>query len=97
MFLNSNSEQARKYFGQYICLQHGLTYSHFQDINLSNYQRSGKKRDKMKAWFNAYKAQFDETNLFKFWRDEHEEECNKLIEDIDNAIDEISKKLYIPE
>jgi len=97
MFLNSNSEQARKYFGQYICLQHGLTYSHFQDINLSNYQRNGKKRDKMKAWFNAYKAQFDETNLFKFWRDEHEDECNKLIEDIDNAIDEISKKLYIPE
>ena len=51
----------------------------------------------MKAWFNAYKAQFDETNLFKFWRDEHEDECNKLIEDIDSAIDEISKKLYIPE
>lgn len=51
----------------------------------------------MKAWFNAYKDQFDDTNLFKFWRDEHEDECNKLIEDIDNAIDEISKKLYIPE
>ena len=66
-------------------------------MDLNAYQRRGKKREKMKAWFNAHKDQFDDTNLFEFWRSEHEDECNKLIEDIDNAIDEISKKLYIPE
>lgn len=96
-FLQSNSEHATKYFEQYRCISNGLTRNHFRSIELSDFKRGGKKREKMKTWFNAYKGQFDDTNLFKFWRDEHKDECNKLIEDIDNAIDEISKKLYIPE
>lgn len=34
---------------------------------------------------------------FTYWAKEHEDECNRLIEDIDKAIVEISEKLYIPE
>ena len=96
-FLRSDSQACKDYFAQHICLTYGLTYSQFIDVDLNAYQRSGKKREKMKAWFNAHKDQFDDSNLFKFWRDEHEDECNKLIDDIKNAINEISKKLYIPE
>lgn len=96
-FLQSNTEQAKNYFEQYTCLINGLTYNHFKDLELSDFKKGGKKREKEKAWFNAYKAQFDETNLFEYWKREHETECNKLVEDIKNAINEISKKLYIPE
>lgn len=96
-FLQSNSQNAKDYFSQYSCLANGLTYTHFQNINLNNYKKRGKKREKIKAWFNVYKERFDETNLFEYWKKEHDIECNKLIEDIENAINEISKKLYIPE
>lgn len=96
-FLQSASQASTDYFSQHICLITGLTYNKFKDIDLNAYQRRGKKRDKMKAWFNEYKALFDESNLFEYWKREHEDECNKLKEDIKNAINEISKKLYIPE
>lgn len=96
-FLQSNSQNAKDYFSQYNCLANGLTYTHFQNINLNNYKKRGKKREKIKAWFNIYKERFDETNLFEYWKKEHDIECNKLIKDIKNAINEISKKLYIPE
>lgn len=96
-FLLSSSPNTNEYFSQYNCALNGLTYNHFKDINLNDYQKRGKKREKMKAWFDAYKARFNETNLFSYWAKEHEDECNRLIEDIDKAIVEISKKLYIPE
>lgn len=96
-FLQSNSQNAKDYFSQYNCLANGLTYTHFRNINLNNYKKRGKKREKIKAWFNVYKERFDETNLFEYWEKEHDIECKKLIEDIENAINEISKKLYIPE
>lgn len=45
-FLQSNSQNAKDYFSQYNCLANGLTYTHFQDINLNNYKKEERKEKK---------------------------------------------------
>ena len=96
-FLTSNSSNAKDYLNQYTCLENGLTYNYFKNTDLSQFKKNGNKREKLKAWFKYHKSQFDDTSLFSYWIKEYEQEGNDLIEAIKNAVDSISKKLYIPE
>lgn len=96
-FLTSNSDNSNEYLTQQMCLENGLTYNYFKNTDLSIFKRRGKKREKLKEWFKYHQAQFDDTNLFRYWIKDYEQEGNDLIESIKNAVSIISKKLYIPE
>lgn len=95
-FLTSNSSSAKKYYKQNICLENGLTLSHFKTLDLKKFKKRS-QRERMKAWFNYYKDLFDETNLYDYWEKENQDECQQLLNNIEESVKTISQKLYIPE
>lgn len=96
IFLPPTRLLPKKYYKQNICLENGLTLSHFKTLDLKQFKKRN-TRERMKAWFNYYKDLFDETNLYDYWEKENQDECQQLSNNIEESVKTISKKLYIPE
>ena len=95
-FLLSDSQNVKEYYSNMICLSQGITKIHFMQEDLSTFYNRGQKRDKLKAWFNAYLSIFEETQLFNYWSKEHAEEIESFITSFKNNLVTISEQLYIP-
>lgn len=95
-FLLSDSQNVKEYYSNMICLSQGITKIHFMQEDLNTFYNRGQKRDKLKAWFNAYLSIFEETQLFNYWSKEHAEEIESFITNFKNNLVTISEQLYIP-
>lgn len=91
-FLKSKSEYADEYYAQESCLQSGITFSYFSNIDLNSFANA-KPRVQYKEWFNQHKSLFDETFLFDYWAKAHETEVERFVQELSQLCNTIGKRL----
>ena len=60
----------------------------------SELYRKEKERERYKAWFQNHQQVFDDTKLYDFWANDHEEEVKAFKESFVNSYNSVANRMF---
>lgn len=90
------SEKSKKYFEEENKKNSQVKIEYFREHDLSN-DGSLKERDKYKMWFKTHKELFEDSNIFKYWKEENNNLVDDFVQKFKKTYNYIAKRKHIEE
>ncbi len=91
-----SSDKSHKYFEEENKKYSQVKKEYFSEHGLSKCG-SLNDRDKYKEWFNTHKELFEDSNIFKYWKEENQDLVDTFLQNFKKVYNHIAKRLQIEE